>query len=44
MMTKDKMHKFAELANEILQCRLCREQFGFEPSPILFGGQQAKIV
>jgi len=35
---------FNELKNNISNCRLCQEKFGFEPHPVTFGNQNAKIV
>lgn len=35
---------FEKLREEISSCRICREEFGFEPRPILFGNQNAKIM
>ncbi|GAB6085052.1 uracil-DNA glycosylase family protein [Alkaliphilus crotonatoxidans] len=32
------------LHNEILQCRLCQDIFGFEPRPIVLGNHRAKIM
>ncbi len=39
-----KKSMFAELRQEILNCRLCEEKFGFEPHPILWGNVNARIV
>lgn len=39
-----KKNMFAELRQEILNCRLCEEKFGFEPHPILWGNVNARIV
>lgn len=35
---------FEELKVQIEKCRLCQEKFGFEPHPVIFGNQNAKIV
>ncbi len=35
---------FEDIKNEILKCRYCKEQFGFEPHPIFFGSENSKIV
>jgi len=35
---------FDELKAEILACRECRERFGFEPHPIIFGNSNSKIM
>ena len=35
--------KFSDLKDEILKCRICRDKFGFEPHPIIFGNQKSKI-
>jgi len=32
------------LHNEILKCKLCKNIFGFEPNPIVFGNYKAKIM
>lgn len=32
------------LQRQILQCRLCRDTFGFEPRPIVQGNRDAKIM
>lgn len=32
------------LQKQILACRQCRQLFGFEPRPVVFGGPHAKIV
>jgi len=36
------MH-FNDLKSEILNCRACKEKFGFEPNPIFCGNENAKI-
>ncbi len=33
-----------QLQKQILACRLCRERFGFEPRPVVFGHGDAPIV
>jgi len=38
------MESFLELKNEILKCRYCKRRFGFEPNPIFWGNEFAKIV
>jgi len=38
------MGSFLELKNEILKCRYCKYKFGFEPNPIFWGNESAKIV
>ena len=38
------MKSFLELKNEILECRYCKYKFGFEPNPIFWGNEFAKIV
>lgn len=38
------MNELEKLQNQILKCRICRKTFGFEPNPIVFGNQNAKIV
>ena len=35
---------FLELKNRILRCRYCKDRFGFEPNPIVWGNKDAKIV
>lgn len=35
---------FSELRKEILKCRYCKDRFGFEPSPVVWGNESAKIV
>lgn len=35
---------FKKLKTEILNCRLCAENFGFEPHPILMGNENSKIM
>lgn len=35
---------FDELRQEILNCRKCRERFGFEPQPIVMGNANSKII
>lgn len=35
---------FESLMNEIKRCRFCQENFGFEPTPILWGKENSKIV
>ena len=37
-------NELINLQNQIAQCRLCQDVFGFEPHPILFGNQNAKIM
>jgi len=39
--TKDEL---IYLQNQILQCRLCQDTFGFEPRPIVLGNHNAKIL
>lgn len=41
---KDNHNKLVGLQAEIAQCRLCRDTFGFEPRPIIFGNYHAKIM
>ena len=36
--------KFDELKKQIYDCRECENVFGFEPQPVVFGNQNAKIV
>jgi uracil-DNA glycosylase family 4 len=35
---------FDDLKDEILKCRMCQEEFGFEPHPIIFGNANSKIM
>lgn len=42
--SESNMNKFQNLQQEIRSCRCCREDFGFEPNPILFGNPCAKIM
>ncbi len=35
---------FSELKQGILDCRYCKDKFGFEPNPIFWGNESAKIV
>ncbi|EAH4443674.1 MULTISPECIES: uracil-DNA glycosylase family protein [Listeria] len=35
---------FEALKEEILKCDSCKEKFGFEPHPIVFGNQKSKIM
>lgn len=37
-------NELINLQNQILQCRLCQDTFGFEPHPIVMGNQNAKIM
>lgn len=36
--------EFEKLKEKIKDCRLCKEKFGFEPNPVVFGKRTAKIV
>ena len=38
------LKQFHDLKEQISACRYCREDFGFEPHPILFGNLNAKIM
>jgi len=38
------MKELEKLQKQIEKCRICRETFGFEPKPIVFGNKNAKIV
>ena len=33
-----------EIQKEILNCKYCKNKFGFEPNPIVWGSENAKIV
>lgn len=35
---------FNELKQEILNCRRCREKFGFEPHPVVMGNSNSRII
>lgn len=35
---------FTQLKEQIINCRLCQRDFGFEPKPVFWGNQTAKIV
>ncbi len=37
-------HQLIHLQKQITQCLLCRDTFGFEPRPIIFGNYNAKIM
>lgn len=37
-------NRFQELREQIMACRYCEADFGFEPHPIVFGNSQAKIM
>ena len=36
--------EFYNLLNQLKKCDLCKERFGFEPHPIIFGNINSKIV
>lgn len=36
--------ELVDLQSRISQCRLCQDAFGFEPRPVVFGNQHAKIM
>lgn len=40
----DHKNELSCLQQQILQCRLCQENFGFEPNPIVLGNNNAKIM
>ena len=40
----DKQKLLEQLQSKILQCRICRDKFGFEPRPYVWGKANAKIV
>ena len=44
MSGQTKEQKYEALAKEILTCRACQADFGFEPHPIIFGSPKAKIM
>ncbi len=37
-------HELEQLHKQILACRLCRDKFGFEPRPFVWGKANAKIM
>lgn len=39
-----KAKTFSQLKKEILKCRYCKDEFGFEPNPLVWGNESAKIV
>ena len=36
--------KFDDLLTELKKCEICKEKFGFQPHPIVFGNENSKIV
>jgi len=38
------INKLVNLQNQISQCRLCQDTFGFEPHPIVMGNHNAQIM
>lgn len=40
----DNINKLLDLQNQISQCRICQDTFGFEPRPIILGNSNAKIM
>lgn len=38
------MNKFEKLKAEIIACKLCEHNFGYEPHPIFWGNKNAKIM
>ncbi|MFV0393739.1 MAG: uracil-DNA glycosylase family protein [Coprobacillaceae bacterium] len=38
------MDDYLKLKKELIQCRDCEEKFGFEPHPIMWGNENAKIM
>lgn len=38
------MNTFKQLRKDILACRICKERFGYEPHPIMWGKPTAKIM
>ena len=43
-MNQKRIKEFEKLTNQILKCRICEQNFGFEPAPILLGQQNSKII
>lgn len=41
---ESKDEEFEKLKKNILECRICKEKFGFEPHPILMGNVNSKII
>jgi len=44
MVEKENDHPLTVLQNQILQCRLCQDTFGFEPQPVVQGNRRSKIM
>lgn len=44
IMDGGKKQELIYLQNQILECRMCRDTFGFEPNPIVLGNNNAKIM
>lgn len=44
MKQKKNQMELIQLQNQILQCRLCQQDFGFEPHPVIQGNSGAKIM
>lgn len=44
MKHNDPKNELDQLHQQILQCRLCQDTFGFEPRPIVLGRHSAKIM
>lgn len=44
MVEKENDHPLTVLQNQILQCRLCQDTFGFEPQPVIQGNRRSKIM
>ncbi|HZK02773.1 MAG TPA: uracil-DNA glycosylase family protein, partial [Anaerovoracaceae bacterium] len=38
------LSRLEQLQNQILKCRLCEDEFGFEPRPVVQGKKDAKIM
>ena len=36
--------KYKKLIDDIMKCQLCRDKFGFDPHPVVFGNINSKIV
>lgn len=39
-----KSNRLVDLHNEIAQCRLCEDSFGFQPNPVVQGSHKARIM
>ena len=42
--SKSREKEFEKLKENILQCNICKEKFGFDPHPIIMGNVNSKII